>query len=274
MNRDYILVIGLIVLLLTGCQDSSVIKADLNNSLIVTTEIIDEIIKTDDEAIKESLENAKYEELEAYEFYIDIVDKKFKVVMEAKPFEEDIEDILYDSELLISIYDVDDLTEPVQQLSNKTNGTLFFENGVLDANFDGYDDFYYVAFRGATNASSNFFLWDNDEMCFKFSEELSELSLPSFHNDLEVVSEFNKGGAASNFTRYYKFYKDELICIRALYMNVSQEGMHVLRVEDLRQGELVEVFNKNVPLERIEEAYVGEEYDEFFQWKNLEYTGE
>lgn len=273
MNRYYFLVFILTICMLVGCKEKTVINEVSDNAIIVKTDMKDESIEPKNEAVEETHE----ESFESFEFDIDIGNgiHKFKVVMQVKPFQDGMDDIFYDSELMISIYDRDNLTTPVQELVNKTNGTLFFTNEVLDANFDGYSDFSYVAWRGANNASSNFFLWDNDEMCFVFSEELSELSLPSFDNDLEVVSEFNKSGATSNFTRFYRFYDDDLICIRGLYMGSSdEEGTLLLRVEDLKQGELVEVFNKKASLDDSEEAFVGEVYDEFFLWMNIEYSGE
>lgn len=279
LNRYYILLMGLILFLLVGCQDE-VVKEASDIPSKATAERVGEFEEPKGETpkaiTKELKEEKPIEPLESCEFIIDIGDDKHKfiVTMKAKPFEEGHEDILFDSELVISIYDINDLTTPVQELVNQTERNSFLTNEILDANFDGYSDFGYVAFRGARNAYSNYFLWDNDEMRFVFSERLSELSLPSFDSDLEIVSEFNKSGSES-FTCYYRFYDDNLICVRALYMdNSEEEGIQILRVEDYRQGELVEVFSKKASLENSEDALIGEVFDEFFLWENLNYSGE
>jgi len=54
-------------------------------------------------------------------FTIDIGDGKhsFKVIMEARPFEEGENDEFYDSVLNISIYDVNDMSSPVQVIEDK-----------------------------------------------------------------------------------------------------------------------------------------------------------
>jgi len=76
-------------------------------------------------------------------FTIDIGDGKhsFKVIMEARPFEEGENDEFYDSVLNISIYDVNDMSSPVQVIEDKTLDSLFKDYETVDANFDGYMDF-------------------------------------------------------------------------------------------------------------------------------------
>lgn len=271
MRRNYFYIILLIAFTITGCKDKIAVNEVSKSSSTAATIEKDEFVIPKNEEIDEIKEETTEELFEFYEFDIDIGDEihKFRVVMEAKPFEKYVDDILFDSELIIKVYDINDLTVPVQELKNKTNGKLFFENEILDANFDGYYDFRYLAYRGASNASSNFFLWDKDRLCFKFSEELSELSLPSFDSNLKVVSEFNKSGASSHYTRLYRYSDDDLICVRALCMLPSdKERIGFFSVQDLIDDELVEVLCINVTDENMEEIY-----DEYVLWMNLEFTG-
>lgn len=271
MKRYFaVLLIGLII---TSCNYNSVdYEVYEQSQKILRKESATTINKIDVTETNEKDEEILKEACESCEFDIDIGDKvhRLRIVMEAKSFDIEDDEILYNSNLIITIYDIDDLTTPIQVLKNKTNGTLFFDNGIVDANFDGFNDFSYVAYRGASNFSSNFFLWNDEEMKFVFSEELSELSLPTIDEELKVIYEFNKSGALSNYTRLYRFIGNKLICFRAIHIYPSdKEGIGKFIVQELIEDELIEIISREITTENMEEIY-----DEYVLWMDLKYTGD
>jgi hypothetical protein len=251
----------------------------------------DETIEGNNEATEtrtkydNNLENKKVEkktgqhELESSEymkesFIIDIGDGKhsFKVIMEARPFGESEESEVYDSILNISIYDINDLSLPVQIINRETNGSIFKDYEVVDANFDGYMDFYYVDNRGNANYYCNFWIWNPESERFMISSDFGEISMPQFDNDLKVVGGYWRGSAVSNETRYYRYINGKLTCIRYMEMGYpDSEGMQALLVEDYIDGKLVEVFREKTLLTT---SFSDKVYDSFFLWLDLEYHGE
>ncbi|GAE89979.1 XAC2610-related protein [Acetivibrio straminisolvens] len=269
------IVIMLLCLGLLGCTTNGGKDVTERNNKI-------EEPKTDDgsNSEKEKTENkADQNEIETSEdtkesFTIDIGDGKhsFKVVMEAKPFEDGEEGEFFDSALNISIYDINDLSSPVQVIEDKTLDSLFKDYEIVDANFDGYKDFCYVHIRGNANYYCRFWIWDPKSGKFMESPDLSEISMPQFDNDLKVVKGYWRSSAAANETRYYKYIDGKLTCVRYLEMgNPDGEGMQTLIVEDYVEGKLVEVFREKALLT---EEYEGEVYDRFFKWLDLNYHGE
>ncbi len=207
-------------------------------------------------------------------FTIDIGDGKhsFKVVMEAKPFEEGEEEEFFDSTLNISIYDINDLSSPMQVIEDKTLDSLFKDYQIVDANFDGYKDFCYVQSRGNANYYCRFWIWDPKSGKFTESPDLDEISMPEFDKDSKVVKGYWRSSAAANETRYYRYIDGKLTCVRYLEMgDPDDEGMQTLIVEDYVDGKLVEVFREKALLT---EEYEGEVYDRFFKWMDLNYHGE
>lgn len=207
-------------------------------------------------------------------FTIDIGDGKhsFKVVMEARPFEAGEEAEFFDSTLNISIYDINDLSSPVQVIEEQTFDSLFKDYEIVDANFDGYMDFCYVYNRGNANYYCKFWIWDPESKSFTESPDLGEVSMPQFNNDLKVVKGYWRSSAASNETRYYKYIDGKLTCVRYLEMgDPDSEGMQTLRVEDYVDGKSVEVFREKALLTT---DYEGEVYDRFFLWLDINYHGE
>ena len=206
-------------------------------------------------------------------FTIDIGDGKhsFKVIMEARPFEEGENDEFYDSVLNISIYDVNDMSSPVQVIEDKTLDSLFKDYETVDANFDGYMDFCYVYNRGMANYYCKFWIQNPSSERFEESPGLSEISIPQFDNNSKVVKGYWRSSAAANETRYYKYIDGKLTCVRYLEMgDPDSEGMQTLVVKDYIDGELVEVFREKTLLT---EDYKGEVYDRFFKWMDLNYHG-
>ncbi|WP_105616461.1 XAC2610-related protein [Vallitalea okinawensis] len=147
---------------------------------------------------------------------------------------------------------------------------------IVDANFDGNLDFYYIDNRGNANYYCRFWIWDIQTESFVESYELNELSIPQFYEETKIVSAFWRDSAVSSETRYYKYIDSKLTSIRYFdigypFENEYGEHLHTLRVEDFIDGELVEVFNKDT---LVTEEFSGEIYDEFFRWWDLNYYGE
>lgn len=273
-NMRRFITIFLISILLTRCidkktneivyEENSLVDESKNGIVVDDTNINNSgDAKKDETAL---IESQIYKFDNSCEFTIVEGNQSLLIVMKSKLLEEKYRDTFNDSELMIEVYDDDDMTAPIQVLKNKTNGLLFCDNSIEDVNFDGYSDFDYIAYRGASNTGSNFYIWNNDVKQFEFSAELSELSSPIVDNEQKVIREFNQNGASSNFTRIYRFIKGKLICVRSIYMNPTEiEGISEFTVKELIGEELVDVINIEVNKENLDDVY-----DEYVLWMDID----
>jgi hypothetical protein len=254
----------------TGCSSGS--NTDKYHTELVKTAEVEEVTLVNSKIDDDKTKIDQKISIESNEFNLDLGDgtRTFKVIMMAQPFEEGVTELLYDSNLTISIYSADNLTVPQQVLYDKTNGRLFEDYVILDANFDGYNDFGYVDYRGSSSVNSHYYLWNNEDSIFEYSEDLSELPIVSFDSSSNTINAHWKNSASSHSTRLYRFIDGELVCIRLLYILPSEiEGISIFGVEELGDNVLFEVVNKNVTLENLDEIY-----DEYVLWMNSEYLGE
>ena len=143
-RRWFFLLFIFFILVMASC------RRNINDSASISP---DKIANYDDRSNEQVHLNTDYIE---DSFDIDIGDgiHFYTVLMRATPLEEETEDemtLFFDSNLEILVYDIKDLSTPLQTFSEYTSGSLFKDNEVLDANFDGYNDFSYVLYRGNCN---------------------------------------------------------------------------------------------------------------------------
>jgi hypothetical protein len=279
MNQNKLIVIILLLSLgLYGCTPEFRKVNEVNHTINETVPELENGLENNHVDKKGEIDESSSDEEITESFIIDIGDgiHTFKVMMEAQPFEfeEDEENLFFDSILEVSVYDINDLSSPVQITEDKTNGSIFRDYEIVDANFDGYMDFSYLYSRGNANYICVFWIWDPETKAFKTSDELNEISMPQFDPDLEVVSGFWRDSAASNESRYYKYIGGKLTCVRIMEMGYPDDNDNqILSVQDYRNGHLVEVFHEKALL-KGEEGFTGEVYDKFFLWHDLNYCGE
>ncbi|GAB6109078.1 XAC2610-related protein [Fusibacter bizertensis] len=235
-------------------------------------------ILTTEQDTNTSLERQLYDNNDIY-YSFEILNSNDKpqlhIEMEAIPNNgEDIWEV--ERELVISIFNINNMEVPIQLIYSNTLGTLFRDVEIVDANFDGYLDFNYVYTRGTANYFCTFWLWDPHQNKFVYNDQLGELSMPSFDEENQIISAYWHGSAASGDDGFYRFIDGQLKCIRYFskcYPDSNGNGEYIqkLIVKDLVNGELIEVFNKEAVLV---DDFEGEVYEEFFKWFDIEYKGE
>ena len=209
----------------------------------------------------------------------------YTVSIKAYPLEEESELWYWEYYRLdYSVYNSGE-KEPFQTFRHAGNALDVRDINVIDANFDGWPDFYSVTTRGNANYFCNFFLWDEEEKQFVENTDLGEISMPSFDAETGIVSGYWRSSAASNYSAWYRWEDGELVLIRSMDMGYpagepgSENWMQTLTVMDRIGGELVEVFHADVPMDMgsdryaSPEGYEGPGYKEFFVWDDLNYHG-
>jgi len=146
---------------------------------------------------------------------------------------------------ILSVWTLDDLTQPIQTVEV---WGFTDQHEWLDANFDGYMDFCYTLFMGASNKNDSLWLWDEEAGQFVYGGEFLGYGLaPDQENKLVYL--YQHESAASGVTGIYRWKDDELVCERLVsvhYPEYLEDGtvQQLLTVEDHINGEMVEVYSQ------------------------------
>ncbi len=161
------------------------------------------------------------------------------VLVTVEQGEKESDDGLYDC--TFSVWDVNDLTTPIQTFERM--GMIRWYD-LMDANFDGYMDFCYTLYSGATNDTFCLYCWDEVQGQFVLAGE-------TFGYGLEVDEEDKVLRNYVHYTMYscaeetYRWEDGELVCFRREEHTGPMADDELQRVEivtyELVDGEMVEV---------------------------------
>ncbi len=175
----------------------------------------------------------------------------------------------FETAMSLSVLDPADMSRPLQTIETKT--AVFHWSDVVDANFDGYQDFGYMYSMGNQPTYWNYWIWNEETGQFVSEPELGSISGPVFDAETEEIRGWARASAASDgVNTIHKWVDGELVCVRRIevYKTEGWEGPFALVVADRVDGELTEVFRTQFPAGS--EGY----FEERSKWENLEYHGE
>lgn len=174
--------------------------------------------------------------------------------------------------VLFQIWDPENGELPIQTFEIGPFYYVFQHFIVVDANFDGYQDFGYMYAMGNQPTFWYYWLWDEETGLFVEEPVLGEISDPYFDQETQVISGWARDSAAgTGVNTFHRWIDGELICVRRIEAFFSGEEIWrqvLLTVTDWDNGTYLEVFQKEYPIESIDW------FDERTKWENLNYHGE
>lgn len=182
---------------------------------------------------------------------------------------EEPEELLY--YLHLSVWDPSAPGEPIQIQEIDWETVHYGEHQIVDVNFDGFQDFTYLFYRGIQAEGYHCMIWDEEQGLFVEEPEYAAISSPVLDPETQTIYGWNRESAASDgVSTIHKWEDGELVCVRRIevYKIDGWGGPFALTVQDRVNGELTEVFRTEFP------AGSEEYFDERAKWKHLDYHGE
>ena len=176
----------------------------------------------------------------------------------------------------LSVWNPQKMDSPIQTMEIEVGGWAFGHHDVVDANFDGHQDFGYLWFMGAHSSQSWYYwLWDEKQGEFAEASEFhdEDISSPSFNAEDKTVSNLIRySGAGDGLLAVYQWVDGKLVCMRKIEIEptgwTDYNSPWILTVRDRINGELTEVFRTEFPTGS--DGY----FDERSKWEDLDYHGE
>ena len=189
--------------------------------------------------------------------------------------EQNLEEELDGDCAAISVWDPQNMDGPIQTMELKVEYAAFRHHDVVDANFDGYQDFGYMRFMGNQPTYWNYWIWNEETGQFVPEPEFGSISSPVFDAEAEEIRGWARESAAlEGVSTVHRWADGELVCVRRIEVRQTDRSdgpsdlTFVLTVQDRMDGALTEVFRKEFP------AGSGEYVDERAKWEDLDYHGE
>lgn len=176
----------------------------------------------------------------------------------------------------LSVWNPQKMDSPIQTMEIEVGGWAFGHHNVVDANFDGHQDFGYLWFMGAHSSESwDYWFWNEKQGEFAWASEFCDegISSPSFNAEDKTVSNLMRySGAGDGVSTIYKWVDGKLVCMRKIEDEptgwTDYNSPWILTVKDRINGELTEVFRKEYPWDP------GEYFEVRGKWEDINYHGE
>ncbi|MDE6994040.1 MAG: hypothetical protein K2P41_06395, partial [Lachnospiraceae bacterium] len=147
---------------------------------------------------------------------------------------------------------------------------------VVDANFDGFQDFGYLFHAGNQPYYCHYWLWDEVQGQFQYCAPLVKISQPVFDPERQVITGWARSsGAGDGINTFHRWENGELVCVRRIESFSPWDGEpSVVRVYDRIDGELHQVYHEEFPWS--DEELEGQEAwrQARYKWCDLDYHGE
>lgn len=160
-----------------------------------------------------------------------------------------------------------DMKQPIQTFSEEfMMGVAPEFHDVVDANFDGFQDFGYLFHAGNQPNHWHYWLWNEEQAQFIYYAPLVEISQPVFDVESQIVTGWARSSAVSGTHTFYRWVDGELILVR----EIEHDFTEMIVVRDLIDGQMVEVYREEWDGEKDENDVL----DELHKWNDLDYHGE
>jgi len=179
-------------------------------------------------------------------------------------------------DITFSVWNPVDMEQPIQTFSEEfMMGVAPEFHHVVDANFDGFQDFGYLFHAGNQPYYRHYWLWDEVQGQFQYCAPLVEISQPVFDPERQVITGWARSsGAGDGINTFHRWEDGELVCVRRIESFSPWEEPSIVCVQDRINGELQQVYREEFP-------WLGEEPEgqeawrqARYKWCDLDYHGE
>ena len=179
---------------------------------------------------------------------------------------EEIKDEFGTRDITFSVWNPVEMEQPIQTFSKECKMGIAPEfHNVVDADFDGFQDFGYLFHAGNQPNYWHYWLWDEEQAQFIYYASLGSVSSPGFDADRQIVTGGARSWAAGGTNSFYRWMDGELVLVREINIDFTKR----IVVKDLIDGQLAEVYR-----EEWEEKDEGEVLDILYKWYDLDYHDE
>ncbi|MBD5118931.1 MAG: hypothetical protein HDT37_07465 [Clostridiales bacterium] len=169
-------------------------------------------------------------------------------------------------DITFTVWNPAEMEQPIQTFTEEfMMGVAPEFHDVVDANFDGFQDFGYLFHAGNQPNHWHYWLWDEEQAQFIYYAPLIEVSQPVFDAEYQIVKGWARSSAVSGTHSFYRWMDEELVLVREIYLDFTK----MIVVKDLMDGQMAEVHR-----EEWEEKDEGDVLDVLYKWDNLDYHGE
>ena len=180
-------------------------------------------------------------------------------------------------DITFSVWNPVDMEQPIQTFSEEfMMGVAPEFHHVVDANFDGFQDFGYLFHAGNQPYYCHYWLWDEMQGQFQYCAPLVKISQPVFDPERQVITGWARSsGAGDGINTFHRWENGELVCVRRIESFSPWDGEpSVVRVYDRIDGELHQVYHEEFPWS--DEELEGQEAwrQARYKWCDLDYHGE
>ena len=169
-------------------------------------------------------------------------------------------------DITFSVWNPVEMEQPIQTFSEEfMMGVAPEFHHVVDANFDGFQDFGYLFHAGNQPNYWHYWLWDEEQAQFIYYAPLGSVSSPGFDADRQIVTGWARSWAAGGTHSFYCWMDGELVLVREINIDFTK----MIVVKDLIDGQMVEVYR-----EEWEEKDEGDVLDILSKWYDLDYHNE
>lgn len=182
----------------------------------------------------------------------------------------DKENVPYDEKTLLhfTIWDLHQMDEPLQTMVAYTS--VFHTSKVVDANFDGYQDFGYQYILSNQPNYWHFWIWDEKKKCFVEEKAFDDISDPTFDQETQTINGWARSSAmGTGMATIHQWVAGKLICMRRI--NVAWDGQNEridVMVEDFINDTFLTVYHQTFPPDARERL------EAVTKWQDLAYHGE
>lgn len=179
-------------------------------------------------------------------------------------------------DITFSVWNPVDMEQPIQTFSEEfMMGVAPEFHHVVDANFDGFQDFGYLFHAGNQPYYRHYWLWDENQGQFQYCASLVEISQPVFDPERQVITGWARNsGASDGINTFHRWENGELVCVRRIESFSSWEEPSVVCVQDRINGELQQVYREEFPWPGEEPEGQEEWRQARYKWCDLNYHGE
>ena len=169
-------------------------------------------------------------------------------------------------DITFSVWNPVEMEQPIQTFSEEFMMGIAPEfHNVVDADFDGFQDFGYLFHAGNQPNYWRYWLWDEEQAQFRYYAPLGSVSSPGFDADRQIVTGWARSWAAGGTHSFYRWMDGELVLVREIDIDFTK----MIVVKDLMDGHMAEVCR-----EEWEEKDEGDVVDILRKWYDLDYCGE
>lgn len=171
-------------------------------------------------------------------------------------------------DITFSVWDLAEMGQPIQTFTEEfMMGVAPEFHHVVDANFDGFQDFGYLFDMGNQPNYWHYWLWDEEQAQFIYYAPFREISDPGFDAEQQIVTGWLRSGAKSGTHTLYRWVDGELTLVRIIKFDYFDPDIQLTTIEDWLDGKMVAEYKQEC-------RFGSEEYDMLSNWFDLDYHGE